>query len=236
MHNLRYGREYGIQLQVLFVTIVYTVICPFMLPVALVYFALAYVVYRYHVLYVEHWPQGGFCEILVHLKFHVHVLQCPETSMQSPTHLHMHRERLYASSVFVCIISVCIHKCMGVCITGCVHHDRKRTPSAYHCSSTPPCHRYVFERSYESGGMHWPSVFDRLCLCLWGLVFFSACMLFTRQAYTMGAILLLVLTPTIYQFHKCVLECMILCMILCMSLFVHGTCHAITPLYFSTNP
>lgn len=112
VHNLRYGREYGIQLQVLFITIVYTVICPFLLPVALIYFALAYVVYRYQVL-------------------------------------------------------------------------------------------YVFERSYESGGMHWPAMFDRLCLCLWGLVFFTACMLFTRHAYTMGAILLLILTPTIYQFHKC---------------------------------
>lgn len=52
VHNLRYGREYGVQLQVLFVTLVYTVICPFMLPVALVYFALAYIVYRYQVLYV----------------------------------------------------------------------------------------------------------------------------------------------------------------------------------------
>ncbi len=87
-------------------------------------------------------------------------------------------------------------------------HPFETHPRDTHPHDTHPLHtplhpaRYVYERSYESGGMHWPDVFDRLCVCLWAFVFFTACMLLTREAYTMGSLLLLILTPTIYQFHK----------------------------------
>lgn len=111
VHNLRYGREYSVVLLVFMIGAVFASTSPVILPLALIYFWLDLLIYRYQVL-------------------------------------------------------------------------------------------YVYESSYESGGLHWPFVFNRIVWCLWLYTLATACMLIFNGAYVQGGLLIIAMTPALYNFNR----------------------------------
>ena len=49
----RYGREIGVLLMIILISIAYSIISPIILPLTMIFFCLMYLVWRYHMLYVR---------------------------------------------------------------------------------------------------------------------------------------------------------------------------------------
>ena len=59
---------------------------------------------------------------------------------------------------------------------------------------------YVFERAYESGGLHWQQVHAGVIWALALSVFFTGCVMLFNAAYLQGSLLWLTLLPLLYFF------------------------------------
>ncbi|MEW5307504.1 MAG: hypothetical protein WDW36_009894 [Sanguina aurantia] len=61
---------------------------------------------------------------------------------------------------------------------------------------------YVYERSYESGGIIFPFIFDRMLACLHVMIWLTGSVLLTNEAYWQAVLLWLLVTPALYQFRR----------------------------------
>lgn len=62
------------------------------------------------------------------------------------------------------------------------------------------CCRYVWQRSFESGGLMWNFISRRLIGCLAVFVVFTAVMLIVLGGYAQGILLLITLCPLLVKF------------------------------------
>jgi hypothetical protein len=61
---------------------------------------------------------------------------------------------------------------------------------------------YVYQRKYESGGMMWTFIFNRICTCLVIMQLFTFCVLLVKQAYVQATLIAVFLPVLTVKFNR----------------------------------